>query len=203
VRITAARFLGAAATPGAGPAPGPPEIAIAGRSNVGKSSLLNALVGRRGLARTSGTPGRTRQLNFFLVNERFSLVDLPGYGFAAGPEAERRAWGPLVERYLQERPTLRGVVLVVDVRRGSEADEAQVLAYLASLELPVAVAATKLDKLGRAPARAALDRIQASVGPSVPLVGFSARSGAGREALWRILRAWLDAPRRAAGSPSG
>ena len=97
VKVTAARFLGAAATPGGGPPPHGPEVAIAGRSNVGKSSLLNALLGRRGLARTSGTPGRTRQINFFLVNERFVVVDLPGYGFAVGPEAERRSWGPLVE----------------------------------------------------------------------------------------------------------
>src|ERR671937_145933 len=119
MRVTAARFLGAAATPGGGPPPGPPEVAVAGRSNVGKSSLINTLVGRRGLARTSATPGRTRQLNFFAVNE-FVLVDLPGYGFAVGSEAERRAWGPLVETYLAERPTLRGVALVVDVRRGVE-----------------------------------------------------------------------------------
>src|SRR5262249_57490080 len=104
VKVTAVRFVGAAATPGGGPPSGPPEVALAGRSNVGKSSLLNALVGRRGVARTSGTPGRTRQLNFFLVNDRFMLVDLPGYGFAVGPEAERRAWGPLVEGDLAGRP---------------------------------------------------------------------------------------------------
>src|SRR5262245_32718049 len=127
MRITAARFLGAAATPGGGPAPGPPEVAIAGRSNVGKSSLINALTGRHGLARTSGTPGRTRQLNFFLLNDAFVLVDLPGYGFAVGPEAERLAWGPLVETYLVGRDVLRGVVVIVDVRRGVEAEEGQLL----------------------------------------------------------------------------
>src|SRR5947208_12896172 len=88
-KVIAARFLGAAATPGGGPPPGPPEVAIAGRSNVGKSALINALVGRRGLARASRTPGRTRQLNFFALDERIVLVDLPGYGFAVGPEAER------------------------------------------------------------------------------------------------------------------
>src|SRR5207253_10356038 len=119
-------FLGAATTPGGGPPPGLPEVAIAGRSNVGKSSLLNRLVGRRGLARISATPGRTRQLNFFAVNERFVLVDLPGYGFAVGPERERLGWGSLVEGYLLRRATLRGVALVVDVRRGLEAEEVQV-----------------------------------------------------------------------------
>src|SRR5256885_1395573 len=123
MKIIAARFLGAAATPGGGPPPGPPEVAIAGRSNVGKSALINVLVGRRGLARASRTPGRTRQLNFFALDERLVLVDLPGYGFAVGPEAERRAWKPLVETYLGERPTLRGVLLVVDARRGIERSE--------------------------------------------------------------------------------
>ena len=102
MRITAARFESAAARPGQEPAAGPPEVAIAGRSNVGKSSFINALLGRRGLARTSSTPGRTRQLNFFLVNDRFRMVDLPGYGFAVGPERERAAWGPLVETYLRQ-----------------------------------------------------------------------------------------------------
>src|SRR5262249_24047628 len=147
--VASARFLGAAATPGGGPPPGPPEVAIAGRSNVGKSSLINCLVHRRGLARTSSVPGRTRQLNFFAVDDRLVIVDLPGYGFAVGSEAERRAWVPLVETYLAGRPTLRGVLLVIDVRRGVEAEEEQVLAYLASLRRPVAVAATKVDKLAR------------------------------------------------------
>jgi GTP-binding protein len=195
VKITAARFLGAAAAPGGGPSSLGPEVAIAGRSNVGKSSLLNALLGRRGLARTSGTPGRTRQINFFLVNERFVLADLPGYGFAVGSEAERRSWGPLVEGYLRERPTLRGVALLVDARRGAEEEEMQLLEYLGHVGLPAVVVATKLDKLRRAAAGAALARLQASLG--APVVGFSARTGAGRDDLWRVLRGWLASPERA------
>ena len=165
---------------------------------MGKSSLLNCLVGRRGLARTSGMPGRTRQLNFFLVNDRFVLVDLPGYGFAVGPEAEQRAWGPLVEGYLRERATLRGLVLVIDARRGLENEEDQVLAIAADLRLPVAVAATKLDKLARAAARTRLAGLQGWLGGRAPLVGFSARTGDGRDALWRILTGWLAAPPRRA-----
>jgi len=200
VRVTEARFLGAAARPGGEPPAGLPEVAIAGRSNVGKSSLLNRLVGRRGLARTSATPGRTRQLNFFVVNERFVLADLPGYGFAVGPERERVAWGPLVEGYLRRRPTLRGVVLIVDVRRGLEAEEEQVLAFVAAVALPAAVVATKLDKLARSAARAALERIAAQMTGGVPVVGFSARSGEGRDALWRIIGDWIARPpRRPAG----
>jgi GTP-binding protein len=200
VKITAARFLGAAAAPGDEPPPGPPEIAIAGRSNVGKSALLNCLVGRRGLARISGTPGRTRQLNFFLVNESLVLVDLPGYGFAVGPEAERRAWRPLVETYLRERPTLRGAALVVDLRRGLEDDEETLLAYLAGQAVPAAVVATKLDKLGRGAQRAALGRLEARLAGTVPLLGFSAHSGEGRDALWRLFGTWLAVRPRASRS---
>ena len=194
MRVTAARFLGAAATPGGGPPSGPPEVAIAGRSNVGKSALINQLTGRRGLARTSATPGRTRQLNFFLVNDRFGLVDLPGYGFAVGPESDRRAWKPLVETYLRERPTLRGVLLVVDARRGLETDEGDLLEFLAHVGRPAAVVATKVDKLARNAARAALERTAAQTPAGVPVVGFSARTGEGREAVWHVLDAWLDPP---------
>ena len=195
MKITAARFLGAAAAPGGEPPPGPPEVAIAGRSNVGKSSLINSLLGRRGLARTSRTPGRTRQVNFFLVNERFVLADLPGYGFAVGPEAERRAWGPLVEHYLRERPTLRGVVILVDVRRGVEAEEAELLAFLASVRLPSVLVATKCDKLGRGAARQALARLTSA---GVPALGYSARTGEGRDALFGVLAGWLAGPPRTA-----
>ena len=191
MKVTAVRFVGAAAVPGGGPPPGRPEVALAGRSNVGKSSLLNALVGRRGVARTSRTPGRTRQVNFFLVNEDFHLVDLPGYGFAVGSEAERLAWGPLVEGYLRERPGLRGVAIVIDARRGVEADEKQLLAFLASVGLPSALVVTKLDKLSRSAGQATLARLGAA---GVPVAGFSARTGEGRDAVWRILRGWLAGP---------
>ncbi len=193
MRVTAARFVGAAARPGQEPRLGLPEIAFAGRSNVGKSSLLNALVGRRALARTSSTPGRTRQLNFFVVNERLGLVDLPGYGFAVGSEAERREWKPLVERYLRDRPTLRGVVVIVDARRGLEAEEIELLGYLAEVGRPAVLVATKLDKLGRGDATRALRRLEGVAGGAVPVLGFSARTGEGRVALWRAIEAWIAA----------
>ena len=191
MRVSAARFAGAAARPGEEPPALLPEVAIAGRSNVGKSSLLNALTGGRGLARTSRTPGRTRQLNFFVVDEAIALVDLPGYGFAVGAESERRSWGPLVEGYLRTRATLRGVVVIVDVRRGLEAEEIELLGFLAELGRPAALVATKLDKLGRGEATRALRRLEGVAGGAVPVIGFSARSGAGRDALWRLIRGWI------------
>ena len=197
MRINAARFLGAAAKPGEAPPPAGPEIAVAGRSNVGKSSLINTLVGRNGLARTSSTPGRTRQINFFLLNERFVLADLPGYGFAVGPIEEKAAWKPLVETYLVERQPLCGVVLIVDVRRGIEAEEAELLQFLAALARPVVVAATKLDKFKRAAGVKALAAVRAQLPDYVPLVGYSALNGDGREPLWKILWQWIE-PRKPA-----
>ena len=197
MRVTEVRFLGAAAAPGGEPRAGLPEIAIAGRSNVGKSSLINAFLGRRrGIARTSGTPGRTRQINFFVVNERFVLADLPGYGFAVGSDAERRAWGPLVETYLRDRPTLRGVVLLVDVRRGVEAEEDELLAFLAHVGVPVVLVATKTDKLAKTAAARAVAVLAGRTADASPVIGFSARPGAGCDALWRRVGAWVDGPPR-------
>ena len=196
MKVTAARFWSAAAGAGGEPPVGPPEVAFAGRSNVGKSSLLNCLVGRGTLARTSRTPGRTRQINFFLVNERLALVDLPGYGFAVGPEAERRAWGPLIEHYLCTRESLRGVVVLVDVRRGVEADDAQLLAFLAAVGRPAAVVVTNSDQLPAGGRRAALVHARARVPASVPVLEFSAHSGSGRVQVWRVIEGWLRiAPR--------
>jgi GTP-binding protein len=200
VKVTQVRFLGAAARAGGGPRAELPEVAIGGRSNVGKSSLINTLLGRRGVARTSSTPGRTRQLNFFAVNERFVLVDLPGYGFAVGSESERRAWGPLVETYLRDRATLRGVVVLVDLRRGLEPDDAQLLDYLRAHSRPHALVATKVDKLARAAAGTALKALRGRVGDAV-VIAFSARTGDGRDQLWRVIRGWLDDAPPEAGPP--
>jgi GTP-binding protein len=193
VKIKAATFVGAATSVRHLPPEGPPEIAVGGRSNVGKSSFLNMLLGRRGLARTSRTPGRTRQLNFFEVNGAFRIVDLPGYGFAVGPESERRAWGPLVEGYLGRRSTLVGMLMLVDVRRGPEAEEEELRAFLEHAGIPHALAVTKLDKLGRGAAGTALRALRASWPGQV--VGVSAATGAGRAEAWRVLRSWLDAVR--------
>jgi GTP-binding protein len=201
VKVTAATFVGAASEPGRFPAPSLPEVAFAGRSNVGKSSAINRLVGRRGLARTSSTPGRTQQINFFAINDKLVLVDLPGYGYAKVSHAAREAWRPLVESYLSARGPLAGVILIVDVRRGLEEEEHQLLAFLAALAIPALVIATKIDKLNRGAQAKALQAVAAA---TVPIVPFSAVTGEGVAAVWRAIAEWTrsrnDAPRRRARS---
>lgn len=161
-----------------------PEVAFAGRSNVGKSSLLNALLRRRAAARVSRTPGRTREINFFRVNDAFVLVDLPGYGYARIAKERRSGWRPLIEGYLRHSPTLRGLVLLLDARRDPADDDRAMLEFLAEREIPVMVAITKMDKFG---AQAGQDRVAAIVreldlDPS-QVVPVSARTGAGRDDL--------------------
>jgi GTP-binding protein len=190
VKITRATFVGAASEPGRFPAPSLPEVAIAGRSNVGKSSAINRLVGRRGLARTSSTPGRTQQLNFFAINDALVLVDLPGYGYAKVSHAARAAWRPLVESYLGARGALTGVILIVDVRRGLEEEEHQLLDFLAALAVPVLILATKIDKLGRSAQAKALAAMGSSARPVIP---FSAVTGEGVPAVWKTIAEWTRA----------
>src|SRR5690242_9835721 len=148
-------FLGGLASPGGWrPASALPEVAFSGRSNVGKSSLLNTLVRRKALARVSQTPGKTREINFFRVNDAFTLVDLPGYGYAQVSKSARAEWRPLIEVYLRHSEQLRGVVQLIDARHDPTALDRQMLEFLAELGAPTIVALTKVDKL-RPSARAA------------------------------------------------
>ncbi|MFN8641378.1 MAG: ribosome biogenesis GTP-binding protein YihA/YsxC [Candidatus Binatia bacterium] len=144
-----AEFVAGAARLDRLPPPRQPEVALAGRSNVGKSSLLNRLVGRRALARVSKTPGRTQQINFFAVDGRLLLVDLPGHGFARVPLPVKAQWRGLVEGYLHGGRPLRGVLVLVDVRRGLQAEDEQLLDFLHAVGVPACIVATKVDKIGR------------------------------------------------------
>ncbi|MDX1604640.1 MAG: ribosome biogenesis GTP-binding protein YihA/YsxC [Candidatus Competibacterales bacterium] len=185
------RFLDSVADPSRLPSDTGREIAFAGRSNAGKSSALNTLVGRRRLARTSKTPGRTRLLNFFEVAPQHYLVDLPGYGYAKVPEAVRLQWQRTLEHYLRTRQALVGMVLLLDIRREPGELDHALLDWSNWRELPIRVLLTKADKLKRGPAAAALQRTRAQLAPAYPLVDiqlFSAHTGAGQETL----RAWLD-----------
>ena len=161
-----------------------PEVAFAGRSNVGKSSLLNVLLRRRKAARVSKTPGRTREINFFRVNDAFLLVDLPGYGYARVAKERKAEWKPLIEGYLQSSPNLRGLVLLLDSRREPSDDDRDMLAFLAERETPVLVAITKMDKFGTGAGR---DRV-AAIASALELdpdqvVPVSAETGLGRDDL--------------------
>jgi GTP-binding protein len=195
MKITSADFITGAVKPEQYPPPEVPEIAFAGRSNVGKSSLINALVNRKHLVKTSNTPGRTQQINFFDINSAFNLVDLPGYGFAKVPPAVKRQWGPMVEAYLAQRASLKGVILILDVRRHPGAEDDRLVHWLAERQIPMRLVITKIDKLGtnrRIDRLAAIGTHYASL-PHVP-IPFSARTRFGREELWSALLDLMGAP---------
>jgi GTP-binding protein len=161
-----------------------PEIAFAGRSNVGKSSLLNSLVRRKSFARVSRTPGRTREINFFRINNGFVLADLPGYGYAKISKERKAEWQPLIESYLRRTTQLRGIVLLLDIRRDPSDDDRAMLDFLAELEVPTIVALTKTDKLSRSAAEArAIEISRALLLESDQVIPFSSHSGEGRVEL--------------------
>ena len=181
------------------PAPALPEIAIAGRSNVGKSSLVNALTGRRALARTSNTPGRTRELNFFDLDGRLMLVDLPGYGYAAASKTKIKAWTRLAEAYLRGRPTLRRVCLLLDARRGITAADEPVMAAFDKSAVSFLAVLTKCDKLSPEALAAQTAALEAALATHVAayprLIATSARTGAGVAELRGHLAALATAER--------
>jgi GTP-binding protein len=172
---------------------GRPEVLFAGRSNVGKSSLLNRLLGRKGLARTSSTPGRTRAVNYFLVNGRFYFVDLPGYGYAKAARTERRAWGALVDRYLQQALPGSQVVLLVDGKVGATDLDVQAHRYLAGLGAEPVVVATKVDKVPRG-RRTQMQRDirQTLEDADTRIIEVSAHTGEGVGELWRTIASYLQ-----------
>jgi GTP-binding protein len=170
-----------------------PEVAFAGRSNVGKSSLLNRLVRRKAFARVSRTPGRTREINFFRVNSRFVLADLPGYGYARVSKEKKADWRPLIEGYLRRTPALAGVVQLLDIRRDPSEDDVQMLDYLAELELPTIVVLTKIDKVGRQQAETRAGEIMKSLSLSrEQTIPFSATTGEGRDELAGAVASLVD-----------
>ena len=188
------RFLGPMATvDGWRPETTLPEVAFAGRSNVGKSSLLNRLIRRKAFARVSRTPGRTREINFFEVNARFVLVDLPGYGYARISKERRAEWRPLIEGYLRRSTNLRGVVQLIDVRRDPTDDDLQLLDFLSEIGVPTIVAVTKVDKLSTSAASARIHQLTAALGLDADqVIAFSAQTGLGRDELAAAIVALME-----------
>lgn len=195
MNTTLAELEASAAGPEGFPKQRLPEVALLGRSNVGKSTLLNRLAGRRRLAHTSRAPGKTRLVHFYRIERgslRLRLVDLPGYGFARVSRAERTQWRGLVEGYLGSRPGLRVAVLLQDVRRDASRDEELLLAWLEERGVPSLLALTKLDKLAPARRAARAREIAESLGlPAERAVATSGASGEGIDALWRALSRFL------------
>jgi GTP-binding protein len=193
--IRSLTFAGPMATEhGWRPEPQLPEIAFAGRSNVGKSSLLNALVRRKAFARVSRTPGRTREINFFRVNEKFMLVDLPGYGYAKISKERKLAWRPLIASYMRNSPYLRGVVQLLDVRHDPTEDDRVMLDFLAELGVPTLLALTKVDKLGKVERAKRVTAVcTAYEVDEDQVIPFSAHDNIGRDDLAEALMSLLDA----------
>ena len=195
MKIRSAEFILSASSPWQFPPPTLPEIAFAGRSNVGKSTLINSLLNRKKLVKTSSTPGKTQLINFFNINDKFHFVDLPGYGFAKVPENVRKQWQRLIESYLQERESLRNVVLIVDSRHGPTAQDRQLKEWLDYYERPVLIVASKVDKLKRGQIHKHLKIIREDLAlDSTPLAHSSIEKGR-REEIWKNLNPWLEEER--------
>ncbi len=193
MNVFQADFIKSAAKPKDYPPPGLPEVAFVGRSNVGKSSLINVLAGRKGLVRTSSTPGRTQLINFFDINSILTLVDLPGYGYAKAPPDLRKQWGPMIESYLSLRESLKAVVLILDVRRVPSDGDLQMLRWLELYNIPPIFVLTKCDKLSKneqarqkAIVAAAIKRDKGMLLP------FSALSKEGRDGIWQQIGTTLE-----------
>lgn len=175
------------------PADGLPEISFLGRSNVGKSSLINALLNRKNLARTSSTPGKTRGIYFYRINDAFYFVDLPGYGYARVSKGMQQGWRGLIEAYLEGRASLRGCIHLIDCRHGPTEDDLLMRRWLLFHRLVAITTVTKIDKLSRSALVNRMNEIRAALELTAadPLLPFSARTGAGRDRLWKAINEFL------------
>jgi len=183
--IKSAEFVKSAVKPSQYPLAELPEIAFAGRSNVGKSSLINTLVNRKRLVKTSSTPGRTQLINFFIINKAFLFVDLPGYGYAKVPASVKKTWGPMVETYLSTRKTLKGVVLIMDIRREPGQQELNFIDWLDYYSIPSILTLTKADKLSKTKQIKQHLSIAKALGvDNNDLILFSAKTRLGKDSVW-------------------
>jgi GTP-binding protein len=189
MKVTQAEFVISAVRPEQYPEDALPEIALAGRSNVGKSSLINRLIHRKNLARTSSKPGKTQTINFYRINDAFYFADMPGYGFARVSKAMKAAWGRMVETYLTTRPHLVGVIQLIDLRHPPTRDDRNLYEWLKHHGLPVIIVATKADKIskGRWPQHRKQVKEGLKLTPEDNCILFSAQTGQGKDELWRVI----------------
>ncbi len=193
--VKSAEFVTSSVKPNQYPPPDYPEVAFAGRSNVGKSSLINKLVNRKRLVKTSSTPGRTQLINFFMVNGDLSLVDLPGYGYAKVPQAVKKNWGPMVEAYLAQRPSLKAVVVLMDLRRTPRAEEFNLIQWLRHYEIPMILVLTKADKLSKTKQKKQCQAAADILGIEADALHlFSAKTGLGKDNLWALIEQVIGQP---------
>jgi GTP-binding protein len=191
--IRSAKFVCSAVTPKHYPPDDLPEVAFAGRSNVGKSSLINKILNRKKLVRTSKTPGRTQLLNFFEINELWRFVDLPGYGYAKVPTEVQERWRPMVESYLTTRVNLRGMVWLLDIRREVSKEDLRLWEWLQTKQITVIIVITKADKLSKNKRNKQAASIAKSLGRKAQeVIQFSATSGEGKDEIWQELIRLLE-----------
>ncbi|WP_418790760.1 ribosome biogenesis GTP-binding protein YihA/YsxC [Phosphitispora sp. TUW77] len=189
MRIVSANYTISAVGPKQYPEDGQFEIAFAGRSNVGKSSLINRMLNRKALARTSSTPGKTRLLNFYHINDSFYFVDLPGYGFAKVSKTEKAGWGKMIEEYLLNRGSLRAVIHLLDIRHAPSKEDAQMHEWLKHYGIPTILVITKADKIARGKWQKHTRLIKETLVPlpDTPVIIFSAETGQGKDELWNLI----------------
>jgi GTP-binding protein len=189
MKVNEAHFIISAVGPGQYPKDALPEIALAGRSNVGKSSLINRLIQRKNLARTSSQPGKTQTLNYYLINTDLYFVDLPGYGYAKVSKSKREVWGKFIEDYLLKREELKLLLLLVDLRHPPSKDDIGMYEWLKHVDVPICVVATKADKIPKSKWQKHLKIIRDALifDPSDSLILFSSETGLGKDELWQII----------------
>jgi GTP-binding protein len=196
MKIKQSEFVISAVGPSQYPVDGLPEVALCGRSNVGKSSLINKMLLRRNLARTSGQPGKTQTLNYYKINEDLYFVDFPGYGYARVAKTQRLSWGKMIELYLQEREPLKLVLQLVDLRHPPSVEDVKMFAWLSHYDLPMCVVATKTDKVSRSQWIKHTKIVRQTLGMPghVPLILFSSETGQGRDELWSLIEQVAEIP---------
>ena len=189
MNILSAEFITSATRPSQYPPVNFPEIAFAGKSNVGKSSLINVLVNRKRLVKTSTTPGRTQLINFFDINSSsMTFVDLPGYGYAKVPAAVQKSWKPMIETYLSERPTLKAVIMIMDIRRIPDEKDLYLINWLGHHQIPTIPILTKTDKLKTSEQARQLTLVSTTTGiPGDQIILFSAKTRTGKERIWEAI----------------